>query len=99
MKLTTTVNFTGRPPLAHMSHSYRKTPVLGCRPTEKKVKRAINRQFRRKAKPLLNMLSVAEKGDLHLPEKMREVSNERDMPKAPRAFCEWVAPKSKQMRK
>ena len=82
-----------------MSHSYRKTPVLGCRPTEKTVKRAINRQFRRKAKPLLNKLAVAEKDDLHLPEKMREVYNERDMPKAPRAFCEWVAPKSKQMRK
>ena len=34
-----------------------------------------------------------------LPEKMREVYNERDMPKAPRGYCEWVAPKSEQMRK
>ena len=82
-----------------MSHSYRKTPVLGCRPTEKKVKRAINRQFRRKAKPLLCELTLVEKDDLHLPEKMREVSNERDMPKAPRGYCVWVAPKSKHMRK
>jgi hypothetical protein len=82
-----------------MSHSYRKTPVLGCRPTEKEVKRVINRQFRRKAKPLLNNLAVAEKDELHLPEKLREVSNDRDMPKAPRGYCEWLAPKSKQMRK
>lgn len=82
-----------------MSHSYRRTPVFGCRPTEKEVKRIINRQFRRKAKPLLIALAVTENDDLYLPEKMREVSNQRDMPKAPRGYCEWISPKSKPMRK
>ena len=82
-----------------MGHSFRKTPVIGYRPTEKQVKRIINRLFRRKARHLLGTWGMEIDELSRLPLKLMEVFNERDMPKAPRSYLEWIGPKSKLMRK
>jgi len=81
-----------------MSHSYRKVPVVGMRPTEKQAKRAINRHFRRIERHQIATAAIAE-DEAVLPKKLMELSNERDMPKAPRLYNGRISKKSKLMRK
>jgi|GEM_PF-4985568 len=81
-----------------MSHSYRKVPVVGFQPTEKQAKRTINRHFRRLERHQIAKEPAAAV-DVWLPVKLRDVSNDRNMPKAPRCYSSWINPKSKWLRK